>query len=88
MSQSINALFLKSLLLAEITRLKFGSTASLTNPKIERLARQNFAAQVGIKQSSKPAAFITAIKAVYTDNKMQDSFNDCLQRFKLDAANF
>lgn len=88
MEQIINRLTLKTLLLAEITRLKFGSKMSLTNPKIEKIARVNFAEKVGIKPNSKPNTFIAAIGRVYIENKLQQDFDSCLQKFGLNPSEF
>ena len=89
MTTEINSMFLHTLLLAEITRFKFGKDGmSLTRPTIERNARHSFAAAAGIKKTSKPEVFISSIKQVDIDNGMQDRFNDVLTRFKLDSANF
>lgn len=86
---TINRLFLMTLLLAEITRLKFkGQGMSLTNPKIERQARHTFAAMVGIPERSKPSKFLDAIKAVYNDNGMLDKFYSHLLNFKINPANY
>lgn len=88
-TQSINTLFLKSLLLAEITRHKFGKEGmSLTNPTIERNARHQFAAIVGIKPTSRPAVFINAIGKVYENNNLWNQFDETLTRFKLNSLDF
>lgn len=86
--QTINRLFLKSLLLAEITRYKFGAGYSLTNPKVEKNARYSFAEIVGIKKTAKPDVFIKAIGSVYADNQQIADFQGTLSRFKLDASLF
>ncbi len=86
---TINTLFLKSLLLAEITRHKFGKDGmSLTSPAIERNARHQFAAMAGIKPTSRPAVFINAIGKVYEDNNLWASFDETLTRFKLNSLDF
>ena len=86
---TIDRLFLKSLLLAEITRHKFGKDGiSLTSPTIERNARKSFALVVGINPSSKPSVFINAIGKIYEDNGLFTSFIETLNRFKLNHLDF
>lgn len=86
---TINAYFLHTLLLAEITRLLYGKEKmSLTNPKIEKMARHEYAAKAGIAPNSKPTVFLSSLKLVYADNDLQDKFTDTLKRFKLNATDF
>lgn len=88
-THQVNTLFLKSLLLAEITRHKFGKEGmSLTNPTIERNARHQFAVMAGIKSTSRPAVFINAIGKVYEDNGIWSDFDQTLTRFKLNSLDF
>jgi hypothetical protein len=85
---TFNRLTLKAILLAEITRLKFGAGFSMTNPKIERIARHNFAIIAGIKKSSSAHQYISAIKKVYVQNNLVEDFNSCVSKFKLDPVIF
>lgn len=85
---TINRLSLKALLLAEITRLKFGSGYSLANPKLERIARHNFAAITNIRKTSSPSDFIKEIGNQYRFNKIEEDFIYTLKKFGLDAVNF
>lgn len=86
--QTINRLFLTTLLLAEITRLKSsitGDNFSLTNRAIERNARKSFANLAGIPERSKPKVFLQRIKEVMNDNELLDRFYSMLLRFRFNG---
>lgn len=86
---TVNRLFLASLLLAEITRHKFGKEGmSLTHPSIERNARKEFAQLSGIPFKSQPKQYLTAIGKVYAENNMSEYFETTLTKFKLNPTDF
>lgn len=82
----VNSLWLKTLLLAEITRFKYGKTMSLTNPTIERNARHQFAAMVGIKPRSTAQVYLRELKRAYTENNILQSFEDTCKRLGVDTV--
>lgn len=88
-SMLVNTIWLFTLLLAEITRFKFGREGmSLTNPAIERQARHSFAKMVDISPRSQAKVYLSQLKRVYIENGFEDKFNKTMERFKLNSTDF
>lgn len=88
-STNFDRLFLVTLLMAEITRLKFGKQKfTLTNPKIESAARLRFAEAAGFYWKSPAKVFLQHLRRVFEENKLLEKFEATMKRFDLNPDEF